>query len=407
LKSAGRRWPLRLSLAGAAAIAFVVGAMLLGPRVLDLPALKSGVERKISQAANGQITWDDLQVRLLPVPRVELRAVAVDIPGRLHATIEQAQARLGLLSLLRGHIEVLSIAVMRPVVRLQIPWSPPAQNEPTQDPLTVYRFVLAPLAQAAQEVLYGARLEISDSDLQVNASTLPELRVRGLSLRAQADATGLDLQVSASSNFWDQLRLSGRIEFADLSANLNLEVARFNAQPWLDRLLTDAALGVNVSPADVAARLATDAKTELTCDFNLNVASLELVRSGQRLPMDQSNLKGRAILRAHESELTLSEMRVGSLLPDGSLQLHMTGVFERPEIALDVPDLNINMLRDAVLALTTDHVEIGRYVARARGGILRDFKLRAGADTWRDLFNVDRLDASATLVDARLLLPVV
>jgi len=405
LKSAGHRWPLRLSFAGAAAIAFFVGAVLLGPTLVDLPALKSGVERKISQAANGQVTWEELQVRLLPVPRIELRAVAIDIPGRLHATIEQAQARLALFALLRGHVEVSSIAVTHPVVRLQIPSSPPAQNEPARDPLAVYRSVLAPLALAVQKVSHGALLEVSEAELQLNAGTLPELRVGALSLRAQTDATGLDLQVSAASNFWDRLRLSGRVELADLSANLNLEVTGINAQPWLDRFLANAALGVNVSRANVSARLVTDAKTELTCDFGLNLASVELVRTGQRLPVAESNLKGRAVLRAHESELTLSELRAGSLLALGQLQLHTTGMFERPEIALDIPALDVSAVRDAVLALTADRIEVGRYVARARGGILRDLKLRAEADTWEDLVDLDRLDASATLADAKLLLP--
>jgi len=237
LKLSGHRWPLLLAFGSLAAIGLVAAALLAGPELVDLPSVKSGLEHKLSQAAKGHIAWDGLRIRLLPIPRVEMRGVTIDIPELAHASIEQAQARLRLRPLLRGQVELASIAIVRPSIRVDIPSSAPAQNETAFDPVAAYRSLIGPLAQALQNAAPGAVFEISDANVVLRGTAAPELRLRGLALRVASDSTGFDVEGRTAGNLWDRLNLAGRVEFADLSGNFGLDLTGLNAQAWLDDLL--------------------------------------------------------------------------------------------------------------------------------------------------------------------------
>src|SRR5208283_4193492 len=112
-----------------ATIALSVAAVLFGTSaLLDLPSVKSEAQRELSQAVNGHIAWDTLQLRLLLRPRIVLRGVTIDVPGHASAQIEQAEVGLRLRPLLLGHVEFTSASVSRPIIRIDIPSSAPEEN---------------------------------------------------------------------------------------------------------------------------------------------------------------------------------------------------------------------------------------------------------------------------------------
>ena len=397
-----------LGLAILAAIALLVGAVLLGgPGLLDLPSVKSQVERKLSQALNGHIAWDSLRIRLLLRPHVELSGVTIDIPGQVHARIEQAQARLSLRSLLLGQVEFTSAALVRPVIRIDIAPSAPTESEPTTDPVAAYRSLMGPLLQEIRSAAPDAVLEIAEADVELRGFAVPNLQVRGLSLSARTDRRGLDLEASAASNLWDQLHLLGRVEFADLSGQFKLEVSDLQPQAWLDRELSGGALGFDIPRATLRAQLVTDAKTDLQCNFGVDVASMQVTRAGLRLPISGNSLKGKAVLRPKDIEVRLSELQLGSLFPSGSATLRMTGDAEKPRIALQTPRLDAGLLRQAVLALTTDDSRVNRHAQRVLGGEITNLQLRAEADTWNGLLDPGHLAGSATIAHATIILPAI
>ncbi len=373
--------------------------------LLNVPAIKSEAARQLSQAANGHIAWDALRIRLLPAPHVEMRGVTIDIPGQVHAQIGQAQVRLRLRPLFRGQVEFASIAVARPVIRVDLSPSAPEQGQSSSDPVAAYRALVGPLLQAARHAAPRSMLQVAEADVEVRAPDTPLFQLRGLSLVARTDATGLELEASAASNFWDHLKLSGRIEFGDLSANLSLEAAGVKAQAWLDDVLAGGALGIQIPRANLRAQFATDASSDLHCDFGIDTAWMQFTRAAQKLPVSDDDVKGRAVLRAQGIEIALSELRLGSVVRGAQATLDMTAEAEKPRIALNIGRLDVGDLRDSVLALLGDKSGVRRYAPRVGGGEITDLRLRTGADTWHGVLDLGRLDGSAELAHASFLLP--
>jgi hypothetical protein len=67
----------------AALIAIVIAAALVLPKLLDTPAVRAEIQRKLSEAVQGEVAWDDLKIRILPAPHGVLRKarVGTKVPG--------------------------------------------------------------------------------------------------------------------------------------------------------------------------------------------------------------------------------------------------------------------------------------------------------------------------------------
>ncbi|HYB49936.1 MAG TPA: AsmA-like C-terminal domain-containing protein [Burkholderiaceae bacterium] len=399
-------WPIRLGLVALAAVAIVVGAALIGEaRFLDLPSVRTAVEHRLSQVAGADIAWSELRIGLLPVPRVEMRGLTIQVPGLAHASIEQAQARLRLLSLLRGRVEVTSLALVQPRLRIDLAPSQAAPGERPSDPLTAYRALAATLVRVARNAAPGMVIEVSQAQLLLQAANWPAVQVRELSLQAQIDPTGLELRATAAGNFWDEANLRGQLQFADLSTDLRVDVAGFNAQPWFDRLLAQSGLRVEVAPAQAHVHFQADAGSELRFDFGAQVASLQIARAAQPLQFSESSVTGAAIVGAQVTEVTLDALRLGSLLEQGRARLRLTNDAEKPELTLELPIIDVSALRAAVLALTAEDASARRHVKRALGGVIRGLTLRTRAESWGGMLDIARWEGEAALEHASVQLP--
>src|SRR5258706_15823232 len=94
-----RRW---LTYALTALIVALVAVALIAPHFIDTPEARAEIQRRLDEALGGQISWQALEVRLLPVPHGELRQVRMAIPGTRPAHGEGVPANLRIWPLLRG-----------------------------------------------------------------------------------------------------------------------------------------------------------------------------------------------------------------------------------------------------------------------------------------------------------------
>lgn len=87
---------------------------LIFPEVLDAPAVKAELQRKLSEAVRGEVAWEDLGIRILPSPRAIVRKARIEVPGSLEVNAEELAVRLALWPLLRGRVEIVSVDLSRP-----------------------------------------------------------------------------------------------------------------------------------------------------------------------------------------------------------------------------------------------------------------------------------------------------
>jgi hypothetical protein len=249
-------WTLGTIVVAAAALVALI------PVLIDTRAVQTELQRRLSAALSGQVSWQELDIRLLPAPRGELRGLSVDIPGKLRATADGVNVYLRLWPLLHGEVQVASVALQRPQVRVT-PAS--GENEKPLEPMAAYRSAMEPVARMLQEFAPDMAFELDQALVEIGGFALRDVRAL-----ARTDSKGVELELTSAATLWQRLSVQARVEYADLSARGGLTV---------DGLAPDK----DVPPAALRAQLRTDGSSALECDFDGSVGALVAAIKGKLL----------------------------------------------------------------------------------------------------------------------------
>src|SRR6516162_10884642 len=143
------RWSLGIALG---LFELLAAAVLIGERLIDTPRIRAQLAERLSRVLNGHVSWETLEIRLLPRPHAEIRSVHVALPNVLTLDVGMAQVKIRLLPLFRGNVEVQAITLARPSVDDWI--SSGAKGEPREQssqpivPIELYRNAMRPLLDA-------------------------------------------------------------------------------------------------------------------------------------------------------------------------------------------------------------------------------------------------------------------
>ncbi|HET9352221.1 MAG TPA: hypothetical protein VFO02_12935, partial [Burkholderiales bacterium] len=233
--------------------------------LIDARAVQAELQRRLSAALGGQVSWQELDVRLLPAPRGELRGLRIELPGKLDASADEVNVYLRLWPLVRGQPEVSSVTIERPSVRVTSAGDTPVEEKPV-DAMALYRAVMEPAAHALQEFAPDMAFRLEQATVELAGGfTLRDVRAL-----ARTDSKGVELEAESGATFWQRLALQARVEYADLSA-------RGSA------VLEGLAFDKDVPSAALRAQMRTDGSSALECEFEGSVGALVAAVKGKLL----------------------------------------------------------------------------------------------------------------------------
>ncbi|HJY74986.1 MAG TPA: AsmA family protein, partial [Burkholderiales bacterium] len=250
---------------GAIVLAAVLVVVLAVPALVDRPAVQAEIQQRLSKALEGQVTWEDLDVALFPAPHGELRKLRVEVPGKLGASADQVDVYMRLWPLLLGRAEISSLTVKKPSIRIQPGES--KESDAPLDALGAYRQAMEPIARVLQEFAPDTAFKLEQAGVEVGTG----FALRELRADVRTDANGVQLELDTASTLWRRLTAQARVEYSDLSARADMA---------LDALEFDKA----VPPAALRAKLRTDGKSAIECEFDGAVGSLAKSKGKLVLP---------------------------------------------------------------------------------------------------------------------------
>jgi hypothetical protein len=377
-------------------VAMVVSAAFVIPAFLDTRRVEAELQAKLSETVHGEVTWERLEIRLLPSPRGALSNVRAEIPRTASLRAAEVEARLRLLPLLHGRAEIASVSVSNPVIALEIARSPPGKEKPREeapvDPLEAYRSVIEVIRRVAPEAV----LEIENADLDVRVAGLPPIRLRGFEVLAKTGSSGLNVEAMAESEYWKRLKVSANVAYADLSGEAKLEAAEISPQGWIDHFLAGSSVSVAIPAADLRAQARTDGKEKLECDFDLGAASVEILRAAERLRIPNVALAGKVSADRREIAVTMKGVQLGSSrLGAGSLRYPLK---DGALSAVAEFDLDLAQAMDGTRRLLAEEAgdalaAIQPVTGRAQGRV----KFEMPRTGWNALVEIRKSDSSITV----------
>ena len=385
-------------------------ALIVGPRLIELPSVKARIEGQVSALAHGSVSWESLEARILPSPRAVLRGGRIDIAGRVAGKVDEIHAQIALWPLLAGRVEVGAVSLVRPVLRIDVPAAAPQEPEPQErkpaaDPRAAYLAAVRTIATVLRKYAPDVELGVEDAALELHVAAAPPIQLSHVDLTASGSRESISLDARAASNYWHEARVQARLGYAALDAEVDLSVTRGQPQPLLDLLLTEGPLQLSIPSADVRARARTDGRGTLQAALTATAPDTSVTLNSQRLPIGEVRFQAEATARADSTEIRLASLYTGDLLPDALATLRFAGTGRNPKLDVTVPVLELARVRDAVHTLFAEENWMRDFVAPVRSGRASDVQFSAEGESFATLFSPASLRASLVLADGATQLP--
>ena len=114
-------------------LALLALAFLLLPKIINTDSVRASIERTISKKAGGTVTFDQVDLDLLPRPRIDFRNITIEVPGKISVSVPAAKVTARLLPLLQGRFAAGSATLDRPVLVFTVQ-GPAAASGKTAEP---------------------------------------------------------------------------------------------------------------------------------------------------------------------------------------------------------------------------------------------------------------------------------
>jgi len=397
------RWTLAVWLG---LIILFVAAIVIAERLLDSPKVRTDLTAKLSALVQGKVTWDALEVRVLPVPHAVLRNAYLSIPDVVTVSVAETDVTLRWLPLLRGSVELDAVIVRSPNVDIWIAKSAAPEAQKTdKNPLEAYRSAMRPVLDIVSRFAPDTTLAIDEGRVALHILQLPPFEAANIDLNIVTDAKGITVDATATGAYWERVALDGRIEFADTRALVKMDVAGLKAQPILEGVLADIRQALVLSSIGAKLEARTDGLTGINVSLDLDLPRAELQRLEKKFNVVEIRLGGSIKFAEDDIEIGLDKIHLGELLPAGRLNLNLLGTTHAPQLDVAIDELNLTRLREAALALAGDQPVVQEYIARISGGQLTDLKLTSQADSFAELFSLPRLHGRLQIAGGAMLVP--
>src|SRR5215469_9898689 len=400
------RWSLGIALG---LFVLLTAAVLIGERLIDTPTIRAQLAAKLSRVLNGHVSWQTLEIRLLPRPHAEIRGVHVALPNVLTLEVGRAQVQIRLLPLFRGNAEVQAITLERPSVDFWI--SSGAKREPREQssqpivPIVLYRNAMRPLLDAVARFAPATTVALENGRVAVHLSTAPPFEARELQVQIVTDGGGIVLTAAAAGTYWGRLAIDGRAEFADLRAVVKVRASQLKLQPALADTFRSVRQSLALSDADAELEAATDGHTDIKVTLNLDLPEADVQVRARRLAIEPVRIVGSVKFIEDNIDVALGKSRFGELVNVATANLQLSGAEHRPELDIAVPELDLARLRDALMVLAAGQPSVTQYIARIHAGRLRDLRLSSRADSLAKLIALSNLNGNVQVVDASMSVP--
>jgi hypothetical protein len=404
------RWSLGLFIG---LIVLLVALVFAAQWLVDVPTVRADLAKKLSIAVNGQVTWEDVDIQVLPLPHGVVHGAHLEIPDVVKVDVATTAVTLRLLPLFRGRAELKAVTLLQPSVDVWIAKAinkeqPEIKDATTADnPLALYRKALRPVADIIARFAPDTTLAIDQGRVALHLRDLPPFEASALNLSIVTDGEAVAVQATAKGTYWDELNIAGRLGLVDLKATAKIDATGLKPQTVLEGLLTNVRDALVLSSVGARLEAHTDGKTDIGIGLDLDLPKAALQRRGKRLDIVEVRLAGAVKFSDQDIEITLDKIHLGELAPNARATLLLIGPKREPSINIGIEALDLARVHDAAMTLAGDQPLVSQYVSRLRGGRLLDLNFSAHGMTFSELFSIPGLHATVTLEGGGMLLPTI
>jgi len=196
------------------ALAFSLIVLALAPLFINSATMKGKIRALVSQQIGGDVTFQRLDLSLLPYPSVIIYHPSFSIPAMVDGTLEDIRVYPQLFPLLEGKVLISKVQIREPDVRVILSDST-GKEKPGAFSLANVKTTIQSALTSLQTIAPDLKFQIDKGTLVFSKKNSPVLSLKNVNARLTASPRKIDISVEAHLASWGDASLSTKISYDD------------------------------------------------------------------------------------------------------------------------------------------------------------------------------------------------
>lgn len=382
-------------------------SLFLAQKYISRERVKQEILALLSSRVGWEFGFDSVDFQFLLKPRLTLRNGSFSIPGKIDGTFDTLVVYPKVLPLLTGKVDVSSLELVSPIIKISLPELPGGAPETEEKPDTIglLRSDIASALKYLDSHDKGLRSVIKNGSAVLSRPGREDLSVTGLNVTADLPDENLKLRVSGRSNLWDSLIFNIRMDVKSLDGSGNLSIEGLKPH-ILSRYFSNSEGLIEDSSVDALLNYTTVGLEQVEASLEAQIPKLTLANDGEKFVVKVKELDADLYFGKDKSAITLN--RADIISPGLSVRGQYTADRASGTVGLSLAgsDVNVDSARDVTLLAAGENDVVGTIFDVVRGGTVPEVTLDAKGVSFRDLWKKGNFTIKGNMINGNIYIPV-
>lgn len=403
-KKAPRPWRTVTIVGGAAVFLLLLGLSL--PHLINLGPIKERIVAELSQRIGAPIRVRQINLALLPTPRVRLDHVSVSLGETAAGTIDSISAHPELFPLLMGAVNISSLRIVRPKFQLKPVAAPSsdAEERTAQGPEESVGDSIVGKLQAIRTESPARSIQVEDGLVEYLGGPAGAYRLEQINGRLNVSPGQLQLEADCRSNLWRHVSLLLQMDDrAKMQGAIHLD--GFQPQAVYAHFFPATKLKLTEAQMDLTAKFKSDAFTTFELALQGSNAKLTLEKLGETI-----SISGPSFAISVQSDPLKTVIHLQELVLDAP-RLSLSGAFTKQslptpfELFLEGRNVDVDAVRHAALALLGEYSDTRKIFEILVGGTVPAISFSTHGNHLGELGKAENIAITGRMTRGKLFIP--
>ena len=394
----------------AIAVALPVGLLLallvVIPRVINTERVRARILASISDAVKSDLQFEEIQIRLLPRPRVSVAAASLFISGVVDGKVDSLSLYPEILPLLMGALRFSRIRLASPKFNVILSQQ---QNDDDKQadragPASIGKEVVRILASASARAP-NMRVVITDGELVLSRKDQADLSFHEIRANVSLSPMGLEGEVSSSSNLWESMSLSGNLDVDRLAGGGKVKIAGIDLEKLMVFLASDVPVKVGNRRIDITLDVEAKGPEHVEAEIRGTLPDVTVTRGDRVFEFRGKTFTGSLGRDGARTEISLDGLTLEN--PDVKLdgKLLLAGTSPRIRLVLTGEGISIPSAEESALTMAGGVPAVRTIFRILRDGRIPRLTFKAHGDSAGDLGKLESMVVEGILQEGTISVP--
>jgi len=393
-----------------AVVIFLSVLLALSARMINRESIKNKIQAEISQALNGKVEFQRLDVSFFPKPKLIIHQCNFSVPGTAHGTLLSLTVSIKILPLFIGKFKNAGIDIKSPDVKIALGGSP-GKKEDDLKPVLIKNleekigYTLRFLSEKAP----GFVISVANGRLNFIEDKMAGFKFQNINARIAQTTHKIGFDIQCKSTLWEGISIKGAVNPENFKSRGSIKLTQIHSQFLSRRLFSLLHHKVQASPVNLNINFKTDGIKSIQGDLSCSALDLKIHSGEKECGLKIKRLKGSVDLNENKLIFTLDELKLDYPEMDviGRLDFTPSSSSTPRKIDLEITGTNIDVpsTREVALELIGKSPVVQDIFKIIKGGKVPAINYTAHANSLEDLGSLKNMTLDGGILDGKIFVP--